>query len=186
MRNEDLPIDERVTFVRWDDKHIKQLPGVANNLKISANMADRFPSPYTHQDASNFVKKMMLCSETHSWAIELDGHLVGGIGLSIRTGAAFHSTGLAYWLGEEYWGKGIASYAVKNIVTYVFDTIKLVRIETTVFHWNSASVRVLEKCGFTKEGTLKSSFIKNGKIVDRYVFSLIEKKNFALFESDPV
>jgi RimJ/RimL family protein N-acetyltransferase len=182
MENMIMQIDERLSLASWDDRHVEQLPGVANNPKIAANMADRFPSPYSMKDAAHFVQQLKTLGSRTSWAIELDGILVGGIGLSLRTGSALHTAGLAYWLGEEFWRKGIASLAVKNVVAHAFEQLALARIETTVFDWNYASSRVLEKCGFLKEGTLKSSFIKNGKIVSRHIFAAVSEKNFKFFE----
>lgn len=180
-----MHIDERLSLVFWDDNHVEQLPGIANNPKIATNMADRFPSPYLMEDAAHFVLQMKSLGNRTSWAIELNGVLAGGIGLNARTGSALHTAGLVYWLGEEFWGKGIASLAVKGVAAHAFEQLSLARIETTVFDWNHASARVLEKCGFTKEGTLKSSFIKNGEIVSRHLFSAVCEENFKFFEMKP-
>lgn len=182
MKNEIIQINKNLSLVLWEDRHVEQLSEIADNPKIAANMADRFPSPYSIEDATHFVQQMKMLTNRTSWAIEANGFLAGGIGLSTRAGTALHTAGLAYWLGEEFWGKGIASSTVKSIVAYAFDQMALARIDTTVFDWNHASVRVLEKCGFLKEGTLKSSFIKNGRIASRHVFAAVSEKNFKFFE----
>ena len=58
---------------------------------------------------------------------------------------------LSYWIGETFWGKGIATEAVRRVIDFGFDQLQLVRIQTSVLVWNNASKRVLEKSGFLKE-----------------------------------
>ena len=58
---------------------------------------------------------------------------------------------LGYWLAEDHWGKGIATWAVQTVVSLACEQAHFVRIEAMVYEHNVASVRVLEKCGFTLE-----------------------------------
>jgi [ribosomal protein S5]-alanine N-acetyltransferase len=173
---------DEIALKKWTDKHIEQLPQIANNLKIAANMADKFPSPYKLEHANTWIQETRTHPDRLVWAIESKGQLVGGIGLSVRAGSTAHCAGLVYWIGEQYWGNGYATEAVRTVVTHAFVVAELVRIETTVFKWNTASMRVLEKCQFSQEAILRDSFIKDGKIVDRHLFSIVCSRNRERFE----
>lgn len=80
-----------------------------------------------------------------------------------------------YWLGEPYWNRGIATLAVGAAAKYAFANFDLVRLYATVFEWNRASARVLEKSGFKLEGRLERSVIKDGKIIASLLYALVVK-----------
>lgn len=169
-----------IHIVSWRDDHVQALPALANNPRVAANMAERFPSPYTLQDAQRWVATVsapLLDPNRPAWAIEADGQLAGGIGLRRLSGAASHCGVISYWLGEAFWGQGIATAALRQALSHGIDTMGLVRVETTVFSWNVASARVLTKCGFEHEGTLRKSFNKLGALVDRDVFAFVCERN---------
>ena len=64
--------------------------------------------------------------------------------------------------------------AVKQICEYVFEKSDIIRIFADPFAYNTASCRVLEKAGFRYEGTLRSNAVKNGKVVDMKMYSLLK------------
>ena len=109
------------------------------------------------------------------FAIDVDGFAVGAIGL--KPGDDVHRLGaeIGYWLGEEFWNRGIATEAVNAVTEYGFETLEMVRIHAEVFAWNTASMRVLEKAGFVKEGVLAKSAIKDKKIIDQVVYARVRK-----------
>jgi RimJ/RimL family protein N-acetyltransferase len=82
---------------------------------------------------------------------------------------------VGYYIGEDYWGRGICTTAVKLISQYVFDNSDIIRIYAEPFAHNAASCRVLEKSGFQYEGTLRSNAVKNGKVIDMRMYSIIRK-----------
>ncbi|MDP6071748.1 MAG: GNAT family protein [SAR202 cluster bacterium] len=83
------------------------------------------------------------------------------------------SAEVGYWLGEPFWGKGIATMAISAIVDYAFAHFDLVRLYASVFEWNPASARVLEKAGFTLEGRECKSVTKDGQTIDALVYALV-------------
>jgi len=91
---------------------------------------------------------------TKRW-VELDS-LCNKTSLSVRPK-------LAYWLGEEFWGQGIATEALKAVSEHAFNEYDLCRLYAHVFEWNQASARVLEKAGYEFEGRLRKSVTKDGK-----------------------
>ena len=81
-----------------------------------------------------------------------------------------------YYIAEEYWGKGIMTDAVKQICEYVFKNSDILRIYAEPFAYNIGSCRVLEKTGFQYEGTLRNNAVKNGKVIDMKMYSLLREE----------
>jgi [ribosomal protein S5]-alanine N-acetyltransferase len=144
----------------------------ANNIKIFNNVKDTFPYPYTYSDASWWIE---FCKETDkpatTFAIDVDGEVIGAVGIIIGTDAQRVTAEIGYWLGEKYCGKGIAFEALKQMTDYTFRSFPdLVRIWAAVFEYNKPSMRVLEKAGYEFEGIRKKAAIKNGVVIDEYVY----------------
>ncbi|MFE6647624.1 GNAT family N-acetyltransferase [Nocardioides sp. NPDC057772] len=91
----------------------------------------------------------------------------------------FRSTSLGYCLGEEAWGHGFATEAAEALLTWAFDTSDLNRVQAEADTRNAASARVLEKLGFTLEGTLREDCVVNGVVSDSWVFGLLRREWFA-------
>ena len=136
------------------------------------------PYPYTEQDGIDFISAILSANEnkTFAFAITTEGKVIGSIGV-FRQGNIHRLTAeLGYYIAEEYWGKGIMTKAVKQICKYVFDNSDILRIYAEPFAFNAASCRVLEKAGFQYEGTLRSNAIKNGKVIDMKMYSLLKSE----------
>lgn len=145
----------------------------ANNRNVWINMRDLFPHPYTLSDARRWVNEQVRQRETNHWAIEVDGHAVGGIGIKPRDDVNRISVEIGYWLGEEYWGRGIMTEAVGAVTRYAFRTRGFSRVFAEVFEWNEASMKVLEKNGFVREGVLRRNAIKAGQVIDQVVYAAL-------------
>ena len=78
---------------------------------------------------------------------------------------------IGYWLARALWNRGIVTEAVQAITEYAFGPLDLVRVQTGVFAWNEASMRVLEKCGYEREGVLRQGAFKDGQLVDCVLFA---------------
>ena len=82
---------------------------------------------------------------------------------------------VGYRLDEQFWGKGYAARAMRALCAYLFDEIGINRIQAFVMPENPASMRVLEKCGFVREGYIRQgSFCRGKGIVDLVSFSLLK------------
>ena len=113
----------------------------ANNRKVWRNLTDRFPHPYGPEDAERWFCMLEGMREPTHWAIEVEGHAVGGVGVILREDVYAKSGAFGYWLGEAYWGRGIATRVVKAVAPYAMSRFGLVRLESPVFAWNPASMR---------------------------------------------
>ena len=120
----------------------------ANNRNVWLNLRDRFPNPYTLADAEKWIAIADGAVPETNFAIDVGGDAVGGIGLNLKHDIWRRSAEIGYWLGEEHWGRGIATEAARAMVGYAFANFSIRRLYAGAFEWNPASMRVLEKAGF--------------------------------------
>jgi len=157
----------------WLPEDAVSLQKHADNTNITDFLMDRFPSPYTMDEAVNWIKMMQHQDPMVIFSIAVDGNVVGGIGLELRGDVYSKAPLIGYWLGQEYWGRGIMPEAVKLVTNYAFTHLDVVRLQAGIFGNNPKSMRVLEKAGYTKEGVMKSSIFKNGVILDEHIYAII-------------
>lgn len=150
-----------------------RLTTYADNPRIAANLADRFPSPYTLEDAYWFINYAAENKEESVFAIDKGEGLIGVLGMVFKTDVYSASAELGYWLGEPYWGQGIIPGAISLIVTHAFEDLQHSRVYANIFHTNSASKRVLEKAGFEWEGIARKAIVKNGQILDVWTYGKV-------------
>lgn len=163
---------------KWKLSDAKDLSIALSNRKIQDNLRDGLPYPYTEQDGADYISDMLSAdeNETFAFAITIDGKAVGSIGV-FRQGNIHRQTAeLGYYISEEYWGRGIMTEAVKQICQYVFSESDIIRIYAEPFAYNAASCKVLEKAGFQYEGTLRRNAVKNGKVIDMKMYSLLKEE----------
>ncbi len=161
----------RVTLRLWKKSDSQNLAILANNIHIWNNVRDRLPHPYEKRHAEEFIQYCLQQPLPTIMAIETDGELVGCIGIELQTDISRISAELGYWIGEPYWGKDIATVAVKQMTEYTFAYFpEITRLFARVFEYNTASMRVLEKNGFHLEAIHKKSVIKNNRIWDDHIW----------------
>jgi [ribosomal protein S5]-alanine N-acetyltransferase len=143
---------------------------VARNLNL-------MPHPYSRQDAVYWIGVASSGKPETHFAITVSDAVVGGIGFQLtdpaRTGVSRHVAEFGYWLGEEFWGRGIMSEAVPAFVEWGFSALDLVRIEAFVYARNPASAHVLRKAGFAFEGTLRARYFKEGEFIDALAYAKV-------------
>ncbi len=163
---------------KWKLSDAKDLAAALSNKKVQDNLRDGLSYPYTEQDGKDFISAMLSAdeNETYAFAITADNIVIGSVGI-FRQGNIHRKTAeLGYYVAEEYWGKGIMTEAVRKICEYVFSRSDIIRIYAEPFANNKASCRVLEKAGFQYEGTLRSNAVKNGKVIDMKMYSLLKEE----------
>lgn len=150
-----------------------RLAMLADNPRLAEQMRDAFPHPYTQMDAINFIEQVASNPRNLVRAITYQGELCGCIGLHGQSDVYQKSAELGYWVGQDYWGQGIASAAVGLILDLGWKTLDLHRIYAGVFSTNPASMRVLEKNGFKKEGLAHNAIYKNGAFYDEHRYAIL-------------
>ena len=147
---------------------------LANNKKIWNNIRDAMPHPYEKEDADLFIGLKKEEDPICTFAIVSDDIICGVIGLEIQKDIYRKSAEMGYWIGEPYWGRGIASEAVRLILKYGFEELGIERIFAAAFDHNIGSMRVLLKNGFVKEGILRKAVYKNETYLDEHRFAKLK------------
>lgn len=145
----------------------------ANDRRVSINLRDRFPYPYTPGDAAQWLAQTVPTEPPLNFAISdrSTGEALGGVGLILREDIERISVEIGFWLGASRWGAGIATPAVRAVTTYAFDALGFERVFAIAFARNHGSVRVLEKLGFRIEGTMLRSAIKEAVVLDQIMYA---------------
>ena len=159
----------------WREGDEPSLIRHADNREVSRRLRDRFPHPYTRADAEWWVAFAKQQDPQTQFAIEVDGEAAGGIGLEPGSDIERRTAEIGYWLGEAVWGRGIATAAVRAVTGYGFEALDLTRVFAVPFASSSASIRVLEKCGYVREGTMRRSAIKEGVVIDQVLYDLTDQ-----------
>ena len=162
---------QRSTLRPWRESDAEALARHANEREISRNMRDAFPHPYTLELARSWLASVAPARPVLFFAIDVAGEAVGGIGVTPLKDVYRRSGEIGYWLARPHWNRGIVSEAVNAITNYAFADLDLVRVQTGVFEWNAASMRVLEKCGYAREGVQRRAVIKEGRLADCMLYA---------------
>ena len=139
----------------WRTSDVDSLAAHANNRNIWLNLRDAFPYPYTKTNARDFIRATRQRVPETSFAIAVDDQAVGGVGFVLHPDVERVSAEIGYWLAEPFWGRGIATEALRAVTNYAIENHGLTRIYAVPFAWNVASCRVLEKAGYVLEGTFR-------------------------------
>jgi ribosomal-protein-alanine N-acetyltransferase len=103
-----------------------------------------------------------------------DNAMVGGVTLAnIRRGVA-QAGSVGYWIGQPFARQGYMSAAVRALLPYCFGTLRLHRLEAACIPGNAASIRLLEKTGFTREGYARSYLCINGVWQDHLLYARLK------------
>jgi RimJ/RimL family protein N-acetyltransferase len=167
---------EGIVLRPWSISDATQLAFIADNKNIADNLRDGFPFPYSLNDAKNWLNLILPENfPPRFFAITVDKHLVGSIGIVSKTDIYRKNFEIGYFVSGEYWGKGIANKAIKAATSYAFKDFDIVRVYAEPFADNPGSRKALEKAGFTLEATLMRNVIKNGIIKDSCIYSVLKE-----------
>jgi len=149
---------------------------VADDFMVARWMTRGFPHPYTRRHADHWIAVATSDARSRYYAVEVGGTLAGGIGVEPFDGERGGTAAFGYWLGQAYWGRGIATEAARILSDHTLNGGRFRRLEARVFAPNVASARVLEKCGFQLEGRLRAFYLdRSDKVCDALVFSRLAK-----------
>jgi len=160
----------------WTIKDLDSLVHYANNKNIARYMTDGFHHPYTVETGKAFIEFATKDNPIHIFAIEINGKASGGIGIHPQHDIQQKNAELGYWLAEPFWGHGIMTKAVKQMIDFAFKTFDIDRLFARPFGSNIASQKVLEKAGFEFETRFEKTFFKNGEFEDELFYSVRRKK----------
>lgn len=147
----------------------------ANDREIWLSLRDRFPNPYTRADSAAWIEANSDQTPPTSLAVDVGGEAVGGVSLMFNHDIERLSAEIGYWLGREFWGRGLMTAAVRAATDYAFTTFSLTRVFAVPFPRNPASLRVLEKAGYVREGLMRRSAIKDGIVLDQVMYAITDE-----------
>jgi len=142
---------ERLILRPFEQSDADAVTALAGNWKV-ARMTARLPHPYPAGMAAAWIAGHAASradGAEYVFAITVDGAVAGAAGL-VRDDAGRYQLG--YWLGEPFWGRGIATEAARGVVRFARETLELTVLEARFLDMNPASGRVLAKCGFIRTG----------------------------------
>ena len=170
---------------RWRPEDAESLAAALNDRAVLDNLRDGLPFPYRPEDALWYINAMLSADPhgTFAYAVDVGGKAVGSVGAFRQENIHARTAELGYYLGREYWGHGIMTAAVRQLCAKLFAETDLLRIYAEPFTSNTGSRRVLEKSGFRLEGILRQNAVKNGKVQDMAMYSLL-REDAALMGED--
>ena len=152
------------------------LAATLNNTNVQDNLKDGFPYPYAEADASGYIQSVLFAERDtrYDFAIVADDRVVGSVGVFRLVNIYRYTAELGYYIAEPYWGKGIATEAVRQACAYIFDQTDILRLYAECFAHNAASCRVLENSGFQYEGLLRQNAVKNSTVLDMKIYGRLK------------
>jgi RimJ/RimL family protein N-acetyltransferase len=170
-----LHLDCGLCVVRsWRPGDEDSLTRHANDRGVWLNLRDRFPHPYTRPDAESWVRFAAAATPETNFAVAVNEQAVGGIGLVLHDDVERCAAEIGYWLGRAFWGRGLATAAVRGLTDHAFRARALTRVYALPFTDNTASIRVLEKVGYQLEGRLRRAAVKDGQVRDQALYAITD------------
>jgi ribosomal-protein-alanine N-acetyltransferase len=161
----------------WQPEDVPGLATQANDRRVWLGLRDAFPHPYGVEDAQRFIAMAMAKTPPTFLAITVAGAVAGGIGYTLHGDVERIGAEVGYWLGVEFWGKGIATAALRAVTHHAFAVHpELRRLYAVPYASNTASARVLAKAGYRFEGTLRESALKDGRVLDQGMYSILRSE----------
>lgn len=161
----------RIVLREYTVADLDRLVALANNKQVSQYLMDTFPHPYTRAAGEWWITVGSTENGAMTRVIDHQGQLVGSVGISPQSGWRQHLGEIGYWIGGEHWGKGFATEALAQRTEYGFANRHFDKLYAPVLAPNRASMRVLEKCGYTAEAVLKSEVKKEGRVFDLHRYA---------------
>ena len=162
----------KYTLRKWKDSDKPSLIKHANNKKIAKYLLNGFTYPYSEKTADFFMGLVRDNPDHPLFAIDVDGKAVGGVGLHPQKDIYVKNAEIGYWLSEEYWGQGIMTSAIQELLDYGWKHLEIDRIVAIIFGSNIGSITVAERCGFKLEATLSQTIYKFGVYEDELIYGV--------------
>jgi len=159
----------------WHINDLDSLVKYANNPNIAKYLTDGFSHPYSKENGKIFIKNATVDDPVHIFAIDINGEAVGGIGIHPQTDIQKKNAELGYWLAEPFWGKGIMTKAIQQIVDFAFSTYEINRVFARPFGNNPGSQKILKKNGFVLEAIFDKTLVKNEQLLDELIYAIRKK-----------
>jgi [ribosomal protein S5]-alanine N-acetyltransferase len=165
-------VGERCVLRELRPADAESLRGHADDEAVWRNLFEGFPRPYTLEAAQEWCGPERDPLFGHVWGIEVEGTIVGCIGLRPDQAGLRCNAEIGYWLGRALWRRGIGSEALELVTQWAWATQpELTRLYAPIYAWNEGSQAVARKAGYVLEARLPQSAIKAGRVIDRVQYA---------------
>ena len=138
----------------WTLEDADDLVSICNNKKVWNNVRDLMPYPYNKSDAKDFIEMTKTKKPLHNFCIEVDGNVVGNIGVVLFTDVYRKKIEIGYVMHEKYWGKGYATEAARACLAAALGPLGLKRVVALAYPENAQSIRIMQKLGMRDTGMI--------------------------------
>ncbi len=177
MKYYEISVSEELSLKRLEYKYAYDIVDGMQDPEVYRNTL-KVPSPYTLQDALDFigiVKEFERKNKVQKdWSVVFEGKMIGGIGLLYEQGVNSHVSEIGYWLHKDFRGKGWMTAIVTAFAKAVFKESDLTKLKATVYSFNKASQRVLQKANFHSEGESLKAYKKDDVFIDAHVYARLK------------
>jgi RimJ/RimL family protein N-acetyltransferase len=143
-----------------------------NDHAVWRNLTSRFPHPYTRDAADNWIRiANEHPADACNLAIVVGDEAVGAVGFERQGDLHTRTAEIGYWLGQPFWGRGLATAALRLATDLAFERFDFVRLQAGIIDWNAASCRVAQKAGYTLEARLRRHVFKDEQLPDLLVYA---------------
>lgn len=149
-----------------------------NDEEVVRYLSSRINYPYTFEDADWWVREGSHLSPTWAIVAPKEDEIVGCIGLQPRQFEESHSAEIGYWIGKPYWGLGYVTDALAQVTESSLGADGIIRLTAGVFQPNTASMKVLEKCGYVLESVFEKGYRKHSRYYDKYQYVKILNREY--------
>lgn len=171
---------ERLILNHFNKGDIKDVAKLSND-KDMFEMTASLPYPYLEDHAKEWISthdEQIATGKNFIFAIRLleSNSLIGCINISINN---FNNRGyIGYWIGKKFWNMGYGTEALKRIISYGFEDLKLERIWAEYYAHNTPSGKIMKKAGMIDEGIKRNHIKKDNEYIDLKVSAIIKSDYF--------
>jgi len=159
----------------WHEDDAEDLATIASNPLIAACLRDRFPYPYTLENAFEWLRLVIPKNNPAKFfAVIFNGELAGSIAILPKDDIYRLNAETGYFIAEKFWSLGIATTAIRSVTHYGFIFFNIIRIYAEPFEDNIGSRRALEKAGYKQEALFKNNVVKNGIVKSSMIYSALK------------
>lgn len=148
---------ERLVLRPWSVEDAESLYEYAKDSEVGPIAG--WPAHTSVDNSREIIKNVLEIPETYAVCLKADNKAIGSIGLLIGEKSnikiADNEAEIGYWIGVPFWGQGLIPEAVKVLMEYAFEELKMKKLWCGYFDGNEKSKRVQEKCGFQYQFTHK-------------------------------
>lgn len=163
-------------FREYSFEYAEGLAAIRNTQAVLDNGYDKTPNPFTVKDAAAFIHDQVNKKPARRFLIFQQDQLAGEIGITLKEDVFRLNAEIGYFIAEAFWGRGLATAAIKKMTDYTFGNFNVIRIVAGVFDFNKSSMRALEKNGYYLESIRKKAVIKNGQVIDDYIWVKLKEE----------